>query len=99
MMGKHVAPVGQAVCPIPGGQIGVLVHDVLELIHRAAVGQEEEAVFGVEQGFPRRSSAIIHRTVRCATRQCPVHQGISVRTLHLRVSQAHLSYNSPDCPV
>ena len=33
-----------------GGQIGVLVHDVLELIHRAAVGQEEEAVLGVEQG-------------------------------------------------
>jgi hypothetical protein len=24
-------------------------------------------------GFPRRSSAIIHRTVRCATGQCPVH--------------------------
>jgi hypothetical protein len=24
-------------------------------------------------GFPRRTSAIIHRTVRCATGQCPVH--------------------------
>jgi hypothetical protein len=25
-------------------------------------------------GFPRRSSAIIHRTVRCAIGQCPVHR-------------------------
>jgi len=29
----------------------------------------------------------------------PVHQGASARTLHLRVSQAQLRYNSPDCPV
>ena len=42
---------------------------------------------------------LAHRTVRCATEQCPVHQGASARTLHLRVSQAHLRYNSPDCPV
>jgi hypothetical protein len=28
-----------------------------------------------------------------------VHQGESARTLHLRVSQAQLRYNSPDCPV
>jgi hypothetical protein len=28
-----------------------------------------------------------------------VHQGISARTLHLRVSQAQLRYNSPNCPV
>jgi hypothetical protein len=42
---------------------------------------------------------LAHRTVRCATRQCPVHQGESARTLHLRVSQAQHRYNSPDCPV
>ena len=29
----------------------------------------------------------------------PVHQGASAQTLHLRVFQAHLRYNSPDCPV
>jgi hypothetical protein len=29
----------------------------------------------------------------------PVHQGESAQTLHLRVSQAQLRYNSPDCPV
>jgi hypothetical protein len=28
-----------------------------------------------------------------------VHQGEPAQTLHLRVSQAQLRYNSPDCPV
>jgi hypothetical protein len=42
---------------------------------------------------------LAHRTVRCATGQCPVHQGESAQTLQLRVSQAQLRYNSPDCPV
>jgi hypothetical protein len=30
---------------------------------------------------------------------CPVHQGESAQTLQLRISQAQLRYNSPDCPV
>jgi hypothetical protein len=38
-------------------------------------------------------------SVRCTIGQCPVHQGESARTLHLRVSQAQLRYNSPDCLV
>jgi hypothetical protein len=38
-------------------------------------------------------------SVRCTTGQCPVHQSASAQTLHLRVFQAHLRYNSPDCPV
>jgi hypothetical protein len=42
---------------------------------------------------------LAHRTVQCATGQCPVHQGGSTSTLQLRVSQAQLRYNSPDCPV
>jgi hypothetical protein len=42
---------------------------------------------------------LAHWTVRCATRQCPVHQGRSTQTLHLRVSVEPLRYNSPDCPV
>jgi hypothetical protein len=42
---------------------------------------------------------LAHRTVRCATGQCPMHQGESAQTLQLRVSQAQLRYNSPDCPV
>ena len=35
-------------------------------------------------------------SVRCTTGQCPVYQGASARTPHLRVSQAQLRYNSPD---
>jgi hypothetical protein len=42
---------------------------------------------------------LAHRTVRCATGQCPVCQGEPAQTLHLRVSQALLRYNSPDCLV
>jgi hypothetical protein len=42
---------------------------------------------------------LAHQTVRCATEQCPVHQGESTPTLQLRVSQAQLRYNSPDCLV
>jgi hypothetical protein len=40
-----------------------------------------------------------HRTVRCATGQCPVHQGTSRWIPHLREIPEALRYNSPDCPV
>jgi hypothetical protein len=36
---------------------------------------------------------------RCATGQCPVHQGTPSQTLHLRKFSEALRYNSPDCPV
>jgi hypothetical protein len=42
---------------------------------------------------------LAHRTVWCATGQCPVHQGESAQTPQLRVSQAQVCYNSPDYPV
>jgi hypothetical protein len=42
---------------------------------------------------------LAHRTVRCATGQCPVHQGTPSQTLHLRENLEALRYNSPDCPV
>jgi hypothetical protein len=35
---------------------------------------------------------LAHRTVWCTREEC-------LQTLHLRVSQVHLRYNSPDCPV
>jgi hypothetical protein len=31
--------------------------------------------------------------------QCPVHQGLQLRTAHLREFWRPLRYNSPDCPV
>jgi hypothetical protein len=46
----------------------------------------------------QKSSAIIHRTVRCTTGQCPVPQGRV--TLNSPASGTNpLHYNSPDCPV
>jgi hypothetical protein len=44
-------------------------------------------------------STLIHRTVRCATGQCLVHQGTQLRTCHLWEFWEPLHYNSPDCPV
>jgi hypothetical protein len=43
--------------------------------------------------------SLAHRTVRCATGQCPVHQGTRLRTCHLQEFWEPLCYNSPDCPV
>jgi hypothetical protein len=47
----------------------------------------------------QRHPGLAHRTVWCATGQCPVHQGTSARTLHLRENQRAFCYNSSDCPV
>jgi hypothetical protein len=45
---------------------------------------------------PKGSPGLAHRTVRCATRQCPVHQGTQLRTCHLWEFWEPLRYNSPD---
>jgi hypothetical protein len=42
---------------------------------------------------------LAHRTGRCATGQCLVHQETSRWSLHLRENPEALRYNSPDCPV
>jgi hypothetical protein len=52
-----------------------------------------------EQGITEVCPSLAHRSVRCATGQCPVHQGTSRWTLHLRENPEALRYNSPDCPV
>jgi hypothetical protein len=49
--------------------------------------------------YTEGSPGLAHRTVRCATGQCPVHQGTQLRTCHLREFWEPLRYNSPDCPV
>jgi hypothetical protein len=58
-----------------------------------------------ENGFKYREQksaevcpALAHRTIRCATGQCPVHQGPQLRTAHLWEFWRPLRYNSPDCP-
>jgi hypothetical protein len=52
-----------------------------------------------EQGITEGTSGLAHRTVRCATGQCRVHQGTPSQTRHLRENPEALHYNSPDCPV
>jgi hypothetical protein len=42
---------------------------------------------------------LAHRTVRCTTGQCPVHQGPYTPNSSALGFQAQLRYNSPDCPV
>jgi hypothetical protein len=49
-----------------------------------------------EQGITEGSPGLAHRTVRCATGQCPVHQRTSSQTSHLREFSEALHYNSPD---
>jgi hypothetical protein len=48
---------------------------------------------------PGRHPGLAHRTVRCATGQCPVHQDTRGWTLHLQKFPRALRYNSLDCPV
>ena len=45
---------------------------------------------------PELHPGLAHRTVRCATGQCPVHQGTRRPTSHLREFSEALRYNSPD---
>jgi hypothetical protein len=59
-----------------------------------------------EKGFKYREQksaevcpGLAHRTILCATGQCPVHQGLQLRTTHLRGFWRPLHYNSPNCPV
>jgi hypothetical protein len=50
-------------------------------------------------GSKERSKRKSKATLVWRTGQCPVHQGGSTRTRHLRVLEKTLHYNSPDCPV
>jgi hypothetical protein len=51
------------------------------------------------KGITEGTSGLAHRTVRCGTGQCPVHQRTPSQTRHLREIPEALRYNSSDCPV
>jgi hypothetical protein len=51
------------------------------------------------KGITEDTSGLAHRTVRCATGQCPVHQRTPSRTRHLLENPEALHYKSPDYPV
>jgi hypothetical protein len=68
-------------------------------VHNKPIKRPRKGFKQESKGQPERHPGLAHRTVRCATGQCPVHQGTSARTRHLRENQRALRYNSPDCPV
>jgi hypothetical protein len=68
-------------------------------VHNKPIKRPRQGFKQESKGQPERHPSLAHRTVRCATGQCPVHQGTSARTRHLQENQRALRYNSPDCPV
>jgi hypothetical protein len=68
-------------------------------VHNKPIKRPRKRVQTKEQRDNRRHPGLAHRTVRCATGQCPVHQGTPSGTLHLRKISEALHYNSPDCSV
>jgi hypothetical protein len=52
-----------------------------------------------EKGFKDREQNQPKCALVWRTGQCPVHQGLQLRTTHLREFWRPLRYNSPDCPV
>jgi hypothetical protein len=68
-------------------------------VHNKPIKRPRERVQTKEQRDNRRHPGRAHRVVRCATGQCPVHQGTPSCTSHLRENSELPRYNSPDCPM
>jgi hypothetical protein len=68
-------------------------------VHNKSIKRPRKGFKQERKGLPGRHPGLAHRTVRCATGQCPVHQGTRRPTLHLREFSEKLRYNSADCPV
>jgi hypothetical protein len=68
-------------------------------VHTKPIKRPRKGFNKKEQGITEVLPGLAHRTVRCATGRCPVHQGTSSQTSHLRDFSKALHYNSPDCPV
>jgi hypothetical protein len=68
-------------------------------VHNKPTKRPRKGSYKESKRHPKRHPGLAHRTVRCATGQCPVHQGTRSSTRYLREIQRALRYNSPDCPV
>jgi hypothetical protein len=68
-------------------------------VHNKSIKKTKYWVQQKSKGTTEGTSGLAHRTVRCATGQCPVHQRTPSQTRHLRENPEALRYNSPDCPV
>jgi hypothetical protein len=66
-------------------------------VHNKPIKRPRKGFKQESKRHPERHPGLAHRTVRCATRQCPVHQGTRRPTLHLREFSEELRYISPDC--
>jgi hypothetical protein len=69
------------------------------MVHNKPIKRPRKGSNNESKRHPKRHPSLAHRTVRCTTRQCPVHQGTRSWTHYLRENQRALRYNSPDCPV
>jgi hypothetical protein len=63
-------------------------------VHKGSTQTNKRSKLGFKKkgAKKQRCPGLAHRTVRCT-------RTIQLQTRHLRVSQAALCYNSPDCPV
>jgi hypothetical protein len=68
-------------------------------VHNKPIKRPRKGLNKESKRQPKGSPGLAHRTVRCATGQCPVHQGTQLWTCHLREFWEPLRYNSPDCLV
>jgi hypothetical protein len=68
-------------------------------VHNKPIKRPRKGFKQKSERQPGRHPSLAHRTVLCATGQCPVLQGTRRPTLHLRECSEELRYNSPDCPV
>jgi hypothetical protein len=68
-------------------------------VHNKPIKRPRKGSNKESKRHPKRHPGLAHQTVRCTTRQCPVHQGTRSSTRYLRENLRALHYNSPDCPV
>jgi hypothetical protein len=68
-------------------------------VHKKPIKRPRKGSNKESKRHPKRHPALAHWTVRCATGQCPVHQGTQRWTCHLWENGRPLRYNSSDCPV
>jgi hypothetical protein len=68
-------------------------------VHNKPIKRPRKGFKQLSKRQPGRHPGLAHRTVRCATGQCPMHQDGRSQTRYLRDFPRVLRYKSPDCPV
>jgi hypothetical protein len=68
-------------------------------VHTKPIKRPRKGFNKKSKGITEGSPGLAHRTVRCATGQCPVHEGTPSQTLHLREFSEALRIIHRTCPV